>query len=195
MIIEGTPIIDPNGKIKQLINALGPDGRKELHDSASAQLFADVRRHLLNYAAVHHKTAWKLGAQPTGHLEKAAATMQHESSADSATVTINSPGIKRVWGEVTIRPIKAKALTIPVHWLAYGKRVGELQRTMTVYRPKGSDFLATTIDQVMTPLYVLRAAVTLPQDRLILPSDAALGQSVRTGYLFKIKSIIARMTA
>ena len=52
---------------------------------------------------------------------------------------------------------------------------------MTVYRPKGSDFLATTIDQVMTPLYVLRAAVTLPQDRLILPSDAALGQSVRTG--------------
>lgn len=195
MIIEGQPIIDRNGKIKQLINALGPEGRKELHDAAAAQLFADVRAHLRGYAQSHHKSANKLGATPTGHLEKAAATMEHASSADSATVTINSHGIKRVWGAVTIRPIKAKALTIPVHWLAYGKRVGELQRTMTVYRPKGADFLATTIDQVMTPLYVLKAAVTLPQDRLILPSDVALGQSVRTGYLFKIKSIISRMTA
>ena len=195
MIITGKPIIDRNGKINQLIHALGPEGRKELHDAASAQLFADVRAHLRSYASSHHKTADRLGAQRTGHLEKAAATMQHTSSPDSASVTINSPGIKRVWGAVTIRPVKAKALTIPIHWLAYGKRVAELQRTMTVYRPKGTDILAANIDGQLTPLYVLKAAVTVPQDRLILPSNAALGQSVRGGYLFKIRSIITRMTA
>ena len=61
--------------------------------------------------------------------------------------------------------LRARALTIPIHWLAYGKRVGELQRTMTVYRPKGTNILATNINGVLTPLYVLKAAVTLPQDR------------------------------
>lgn len=188
-------IKDPNGRISKLVNALGTAGRKELNDAASAVLWADVRAHLRSYAGNHHGSAQKLGATPTGHLEKAAATMQHDSDADSATVAIHSPGIRRVWGALTIRPTRARALTIPIHAIAYGKRVGELNRVYQIYRPKGTDVLAANIDGNMTPLYVLKASVTLPQDRSILPSDAAMSKSVRTGYLLKIKSIIGRMGA
>lgn len=192
VIIE--TIVDPAGRIKRLINSLGPAGRKELNDGASAQLWADVRAHLRGYAAGHHASAQRLGATPTGHLEIAAATMQHDSDAKSASVSIHSPGIRRVWGAVTIRPKTARALTIPIHWLAYGKRVGELNRVLQIYRPKGTDILAANIEGKMTPLYVLKAAVTLPQDRSILPGDAALGQSVRKGYLVVIRSVIAKTT-
>ena len=185
----------PFGRIAQLVNALGPAGRKELNDAASAQLFADVRAHLRGYAASHHGSSNKLGATPTGHLERAASTMQHDSDADSATVSISSPGIRRVWGALTIRPTKARALTIPIHAIAYGRRVGEVARTYRIYRLKGTDVLAADVNGAMTPLYVLKAAVTLPQDRALLPSDAALGQSVKKGYVFKIRSVIEKMRA
>ena len=69
-------IKDPNGRIGKLVSALGTAGRKELNDAASAVLWADVRAHLRSYAGNHHGSAQKLGATPTGHLEKAAATMQ-----------------------------------------------------------------------------------------------------------------------
>lgn len=188
-------IQDPSGRIKALLNAVGPAGRRELLDAAGAVLFADVRVHLLNYARSHHGSAQRLGAQPTGHLEKAAATMQHDTGINSATVSIHSPGIGRVYQALTIRPKKARALTIPINAISYGKRVGELSRVYQIFRPKGTDVLAAEINGQMTLLYALKAMVTLPQDRSILPSDAAMGKSVRTGYLMKIQSIVPRMGA
>ena len=188
-------IKDPNGRIGKLVSALGRDERKQLNDAASAVLWADVRAHLRNYANAHHGSAQRLNAQPTGHLEKAAATMQHDSDADSATVTINSPGIARVFKKLTIRPTRARALTIPINAIAYGKRVGELNRVYQIYRPKGTDVLAATIDGTMTPLYALKKMVKVPQDRKILPSDASMNKSAKTGYAMMIKSIIQKTTA
>lgn len=193
MRVRVETIVDPSGRIRQLINSLGPAGKKELNAGAAAQLWADVRKHLRGYAASHHGTATRLGAQQTGHLEKAAATMLQESDADSATVTISSPGIRRALGPLTIRPAKARALTIPVHWMAYGKRVGEVARSHPVFRLKGRDVLATTIDGKLTALYVLRASVTIPQDRGILPSDEAMGGSVKRGYLGVIRNVVAKL--
>lgn len=182
----------PNDRMAQLIGSLGPAGRKELNDGASAQLWADVRAHLRSYAHGHHATASRLGASPTGHLEKAAATMQHWSDADSATVAINSPGIRRALGPLTIRPSRARALTIPIHALAYGKRVGELGRSHAIFRIPKTDVLAAEIGGALTALYVLRASVTLPQERGLLPSQAAMERSVKTGYLARIRSILQK---
>lgn len=192
MRVRVETIVDPSGRIRQLINSLGPAGKKELNAGAAAQLWADVRKHLRDYAASHHATASRLGAQQTGHLEKAAATMLRESDADSATVSISSPGIRRALGPLTIRPTRARALTIPVHWMAYGKRVGEVRRSTPVFKLKGRDVLATTIDGRLIALYVLRASVTIPQDRSILPSDEAMGGSVKRGYLGVIRNVVAK---
>lgn len=181
---------DPTGRIRELTGALGPAGMSELNAGASAHLFALTRGHLRKYAANHHKTANRLNAMPTGHLEKAAATMQHGSNAEAATVSISSPGIRRALGPLNIRPSRARALTIPIHALAYGKRVGELSRVYPIYRPKGTDILAATIDGEMTPLYVLKAAVTVPQDRNLLPSNANMQRAVKTGYLGVIRTVI-----
>lgn len=187
-------IVDSSGRIRELVNSLGPAGRRELNAGAAAQLWVDVRKHLRDYAASHHATANRLGATPTGHLEKAAATMLRESDADSATVVINSPGIRRALGPLDIRPKTARALTIPVHWLAYGKRVGEVRRKHPVFRLKGRDVLAAKIEGKLTPLYVLRAAVTVPQDRAILPGDEAMGASVKRGYLGVIRNVVQKLS-
>lgn len=192
MDIKFQLVPDASGRIRKLIGSLGSAGRKELNDGAAAQLWADVRAHLKRYAATHHASAGRLGAMPTGHLEKAAATMTKTSSADSATVQIASPGIRRALGPLMIRPVRARALTIPIHALAYGRRVAELARSHRVYRMGKTDVLAADIEGVPTPMYVLKAAVTVPQDRSLLPPDAALERSVRLGYLGVIRSIVAK---
>ena len=193
MKLKFTLIADPSGRIRSLVQALGDSGKKELNDGASSALHADVRKHLRSYAASHHKSANKLGAMPTGHLEKAAATMQHASSSTEATVSIYSPGIGRAFRSMTIRPTRARALTIPIHALAYGMRVAEVARAHTIFRPKKADYLATVIDGQITPLYLLRQAVTVPQERGLMPSDGAMQSSVRRGYLGVIQNVINKL--
>lgn len=184
---------DPSGRIRQLVRQLGDAGRSELNAAAAARLWADTRAHLRRYALGHHATASRLGATPTGHLEQAAASMQRSSDSTAATVSIHSPGIRRALGAITIRPAQARALTIPIHALAYGKRVAELRRAHRVFRLGKTDVLAADVDGVPTPMYVLRASVTLPQDRSILPSDAELERSVKTGYLGAIRAVVAKL--
>jgi hypothetical protein len=193
MKLELKIIQDPGGRIRALIKSIGDAGKAELNAGASAELFALVRGHLRKYASTHHGSANRLGAMPTGHLEKAAATMQHGASAESAFVAIHSPGIRRALAPLTIRPVRARALTIPIHAIAYGRRVAEVARTHAIYRMGGTNVLAADIGGKPTPLYVLKSAVTIPRDRGILPSDAKMQKAVRDGYLDVIRAVINKL--
>jgi len=186
-------IRDPSGRIRQLIRELGADGRRELNAGAAATLWADVRAHVRRYAAGHHASANRLGAMPTGHLEQAAATMQRDADADGGYVSIDSPGFRRVFGIQEIRPSRARALTIPIHAIAYGRRVAEVSRYHRVFRPRGKSYLAANIDGTLTPLYALRKSVSIPQDRTMLPTDEQLGESVRRGYMGVIRATLAKI--
>lgn len=192
MIVRVTAMKDASGRLRKLTQSLGPAGRAELNAGAAARMWMDVRAHLRRYAQSHHATARRLGAQPTGHLEQAAATTTHSSDAKEATVTVSSPGIRRAFGSLIIKPRRARALTIPVHALAYGRRVAEVSRTHRVFRLPKTNVLAADIDGNVTALYVLKAAVTLPQDRSILPSDKELVRSANTGYAAVIRNIISK---
>lgn len=59
----------------------------------------------------------------------------------------------------------AQALTIPIHEAAKGKSAGELRgEGYDIFRPKGTNILATEKDGELIPLYALVKSVKLPPE-------------------------------
>lgn len=163
-------------------------GRHELFAAAGNAASVLINRHLKHVAApTHHRTADRLGATPTGHLER-----RTTFSADSggATVTIPIPGISRAFRSLVIIPRKAQSLTIPLNAISYGRRAGEVRRIgWTLFRPKGKDVLMGSRDGETIPLHALRKRVTQRQDRTLLPSDAAISRTAADAMLAVIRGI------
>lgn len=155
---------------------LEPSARAGLHQAIAAEVQQTVRRHLRVYALAHHATAARLGARPTGNLEDAKVTAT--SGADSATVTVAAPGIRRALGPLTIRPKTRQSLTIPVAALAYGRTVADLRNNgIDVFRPKGKNYLAyreNPKSKFSTVLYILAKRATLKYEPGLLPRHETL---------------------
>lgn len=99
--------------------------------------------------------------------------------------------------DLEVTPKRARALTIPVHALAYGRRVAEVSRAHQVFRPKRrggkpANYLAAVIDGRLTPLYVLVRRATIRQDRSMLPADDSLGKAAASGMLGVIRRAMER---
>lgn len=187
--------LEPNEKLKKFLGALEREGCKLLFAGGAARLRADVQAHLKRYAANHHASAQAAGAAPTGHLEKAAQSIEQESSADSASVTVRSPGITRAFGTVHIRPRKAKALTIPMPGepLAYGHTAYEVSRRFALFRIKthaGDAALAANVEGELRVFYLLKRHAILRQERALLPSDGELTASVAKGVLSTLRLVL-----
>ena len=150
-------------------------GLTALNRAAGVEVQRITFEHVAKLAATRHATAAKLGASPTNYLasaaEKVAAPSALSSGPAEAILTINHPGFSRAFRSVKITPKSAKALTIPIHALSYGRRAGELWDRLGLFIPKGKRIIAATIGGVLTPLYVLTKSVTQKQDRTLLPSD------------------------
>jgi len=174
--------------------ALSRESRKEINSGAAASLYALCKGYLLKLSASRHKTAHELGAEPKGHLVKAARTMTFGADADGGYVAVHSPGFRRVFGDMQILPDTKPYLTIPVHALAYGKRVSELKRDgIKVVRPKGKDFLISPKKGGgFDLLYVLSLGVRIPQDRSLLPSDREMSSAARNGAADVIELVLER---
>lgn len=184
-----------NRKILRLIAQLGEGNRQRLHLAAANALQVLCRSWLLRAAAQRHGTAAKLGAPPTGHLEEAARTMTAGATAAHGEVVITSPGFSRVFGPLTIRPVKAKALTIPLSAFAYGHRVGELKANgWSIFRPKGKRVLmgAGPDGAEAQPLYALAASARIPQDRGLLPPDREMASAAGEGMREAIVTVLKR---
>lgn len=179
-----------SGKLAAFAHSLGPQGRRTLNESAGRQLWADIRAHLRKEAGQRHATASRLGANPTGHLEKAAQSTDWTADSDAATVTVHSPGISRVFHPLRITPKRAQTLTIPVHALGYGRRASEVSAAHRLFRPKGKDYLMADVEGTPTVIYLLRKAVTISLDRSLMPSDEELAASAKRGYLSAIRLAI-----
>ena len=170
------------------------EGRRQLFSVAANAVRILVRDHLFRIAPRHHISAHRLGATPTGHLEKGARATQFTASANGAEVIIPIPGLSRAFGPLTITPRNAAALTLAVSPHAYGKRVGELRANgWNIFRPKGHDILMGSLgDDEAVPLYVLKRRVQLKQDRSLLPSDAELGTTASKAMLDYIRRTTRR---
>lgn len=170
--------------LRRLVLAMGPKGRTRLNRVAAYGLLALCRGYLRREAQGRHATAHRLGAAPTGHLEKAARDMTATANAVEGAVNVVSPGFGRAFSPITLRPRRARALTIPIAGEAYGKRADDLRRKgWTLFRSPAKGVRDLLMGKGPTggvkALYALWASVTLPQDRTLLPADQPMADAVR----------------
>lgn len=122
-----------------------------------------------------HRSAERLGANPTGHLEKASASI--ESGHDAAMAFVRIPratGLARAFGTFYIRPGSGKKyLTIPGARETYGKRVGEFPEGTFAFTIMAGRYPVLVFRETWSLAYWLRTSVTIEQDRTLLPSDQA----------------------
>ena len=190
-------VIHPRNLGKWL-DLVKPEGRRLLFSVAANAVRILVRDHLFRIAPRHHISAHRLGAMPTGHIEKGARATHFTASSDSAEVIIPIAGLSRAFRPLTITPRTANALTLPVSSHSYGKRVGELRANgWNIFRPKGKDTLWGKLqdEDDAVPLYVLKKRVQLKQDRSLLPSDAELGGTASKAILRYLAAFNGRRSA
>ena len=146
---------------------------------------ATTQDYLREISTYRHATANRLGAEPTGALEKAAGRVTSSSDEKSATVTVSGSLFARAFRDVTITPTSARALTIPINAIAYGRRVSELEAEgWKFFKPGKQDkplLWATDPAGASMPMYYLAAKVEQPQDRTLLPSDQEFLEAARQG--------------
>ena len=164
------------------LRALSTAGRNAICLGAAYELKVVCQAHLRKWAAVHHSTARRLGARPTGHFETGARDIAAKASSQGAAVIIPAPGITRYFTSLTISPRRAKALTIPLHSASYGRRAGEMRHLgWRLFSRKG--ILFGDKGDGAEALYALKKSVTIPKDETILPTKKEMASAVENGAL------------
>lgn len=180
-------------RLQRILGDIGPATRRALFSAGANALRIEVRTHLRREASIRHNTARRLGATPTGHIEKGAARVTSRSTSNGGEVHVPIAGISRAFHDLDIRPTKASALTIPVAEASYGHRVRELKRMgWDIFRPKGHDVLMgrNNDGDDPEPLYALKKHVVVRQDRTLLPSDERVGEVINKAVYTAIEGML-----
>ncbi len=184
--------VTANTVVSDLMGALTPNNRRELYGDAAEHLAALVQGHIRSYMGRKHATAHRLGAQPTGHYEAGAADIHTNATSERGEVVIPIPGIRRAFGDVRIEAKRAKALTIPVDALAYGRRASTLEamgwRLFRIKSKKGADLLMGTDGETTKPLYLLRKSVTQSRDPSLMPTMDEMERTVATAMVNRFRA-------
>lgn len=183
------------GATIELLRRLG-SRRRELNEMIGEGAALITRTHLAQIAQTRHKTATALGANPTGHFKEAAESVNVAASGAGAELRISHRGgLTRAVRDVRILPTGGRrALTLPIHALAYGRRVKEVERELgqKLFRPYYDDGKRAGALAARAPggellwLYALRSSTFQKQDRSLLPSDEeyqVAGSRAITGFL------------
>ena len=162
--------------------------REQLH----SRIAADTLEMTQTAVALNadHKTANRLGATPTNHLEKIASQIESSSSATAATLKIpRASQLAAAFGAYTVVPSKPNGrLPIAVAPEAYGRRPRTFGKLDVVHAEvNGRKGLYLALPQVGvksdTPphlLYLLIRKAKIEQDRSLLPFDEMREQAVQT---------------
>ena len=100
---------------------------------------------------------------------------QGDSLGVIGTVNVDIPGISRAYHDVTIRPIRARALTIPIHQSAYGKKVADFN---DLFKPKGKNILARNVNGQLVAMFALAKSAFQKQDSSLMPPDEHLASGI-----------------
>jgi hypothetical protein len=123
-------------------------------------------------SGAQHRTANKLGAAPTQHLEKAYQDIEGQSDADSARLLVPSHSrLRAAFGEYTVRPGPGKKwLTIPITAAAYGKRAGKISGLAFILdREEQTAMLVKRTGKTFKPYYLLVRKATIREDATLIP--------------------------
>jgi len=165
---------EADAAVSALANAL--ERRGPMH----AQIAVRGKQYTQDYlrGLNRHRSAARLGATPTGHLEKSAAAIEAASDDQAALIRIpRRTGLGRAFADVTLRPGPGrKFLTIPAHQTTYGKSVRDFPDATFRFVVLQSFRVYLTLMFASGPYegevgYWLKKQVTQKQDRTLLPSD------------------------
>lgn len=112
------------------------DGKK-LHASMALGVEHALRQHLTDAGYTGRKN--KLGGKSTGWWKGVSNSIASAATATEATVSISQRGIALQYYGGTVRPTKAKALSIPVHPSAHGVFARQYPQRLA-YIPAGRAF-------------------------------------------------------
>lgn len=185
-------------RFTRVAGALSPQETRERLNDIGRGVAVSLAQYFSRIARTRHRTARRLGAQPTGILEfyesyppfsQGGATID-AYRADNRSVFVRVSGIpflSRAFGDLHITPKRAHALTIPIHRYAYAKSAKDLKRegwslftlgTRGRYgtrRNRGILFGMKGMEGPV-PLYRLAKSATVPKDEKLLPSSELLGR-------------------
>lgn len=194
--------------LSRLMDALGPSMRGLLLSAAARGVQRSTARHIERLGRTRHRSAQALGAEPTGHYERAAADVTAEVQGTLGVVTIPIAGFSRAFHDVTIRPREKRALTIPIAAESYGVKVVEMRSSgWSFFRPPAKGAKMTSRDPrrfseyknilmgsagggAPVPLYALVSVVHQAQDRTLLPSDDELGAAAEDGVRTYLREVM-----
>jgi hypothetical protein len=198
--------------LTKLVNQL--TDRTGLHKSIATQAANVTRDYLIGIAGKRHKTADRLGANPTGHLERAAQSVSSEANAEEAIIGVTSPGMSRALEDLTIKPKNRKYLTIPATAEAYGRRAGSFNdlrlavfgKTLALVKAEQSSLadrkrsgFSVDKNNLRAPMkdagkgvvyYWLVKSVFQKQDRTLLPSDDLYKAAAEEGAVSYLEMLI-----
>lgn len=102
-----------------------------------------------------------------------------KSKNNVGEIIVDVPGVTRAYHDITIKPKRAKALTIPIHRSAYGFKAKHFTDLFAIKRKDGKSFLARSLaDGSLVFMYVLAKSAFQKQDKRLMPSDETLAENI-----------------
>lgn len=138
------------------------------------------------------------GKHPSEHFSP---TGIHEPVVQDSNVSvpIYIPGITRALHDITIRPVEAKALAIPVDVSAYGISPREYNNVHpkgtkdALFIPSGKDYLArkdaNNVGKLIL-MYLFKDEVFQAQDRTLLPPDDEMNKTIMDAVHNSVQAIL-----
>ena len=100
------------------------------------------------------------------------------------------PGVTRAYHDMLIKPRFKRALTIPMHRAAYGKKASDFDNTFILKKKDGRAFIVQKQSGQLVFLFRLAQQVFQKQDRRLMPSDDTLCKNICsriTAYLSMVR--------
>lgn len=98
-------------------------------------------------------------------------------------VGIDIAGAGRAYHDVTIVPVKAHALAIPIHSSAYGKKPADIEG---LFKPKNKSILAKVVNGQLVPMFALARRAFQHQDTSLMPSDDTLSRNIGSRWISRL---------
>ena len=100
------------------------------------------------------------------------------------TTNVDIPGARRAYHDVVIKPVRARHLTIPIHQIAYGKKVSDFN---DLFKPKGKNILARNVNGELVAMFALATSAFQKKDSSLMPPDEHLAGGIFRALTSKIK--------
>ena len=100
---------------------------------------------------------------------------QGDSVGVIGTTNVDIPGAGRAYHDVVIKPVRARHLTIPIHQIAYGKKVSDFN---DLFKPKGKNILARNVNGNLVAMFALAKSAFQKQDSSLMPTDDNLAGGI-----------------